>query len=152
MELKTKTALTIIGVVAVVAGAYWLINRKNTLGFTGASGAAPAGATNVLPGGQAAGGNQVYTSQGNVILRSSAQVNDPTWGIFGGNVNLTIDNAGTWIGTLVTVVPDINGAINPVTNKVYNWYQVTLSQTQATNFSLPAGSIEFVREDFVTVR
>lgn len=151
-KINTKMAFTVLGVVAVAAGAYWLINRKNTLSNTGTSGSAPVPSQPVVPGGTVGSGNQAYTTQPNVILRSSASTNDPFWGIFGGNNNLTIYNAGTWIGTVIAVFPDTDGAVNPLTGKVYNWYQITLSQTQGQNFSLPAGTVEFVREDFVQIR
>jgi hypothetical protein len=149
--MKTKHLIWIgIGTAAVI-GAVWLINRKGTLFFTGASGAAPTPTQAIVPGQQVGNGNQAYTTQANVIVRSSPQTSDGFL-IFGGNVNLTIPNAGTWLGTVIAIVPDANGDVNPITTKIYNWYQVTLSQTQATNFSVPAGSIEYVREDFVTVK
>jgi hypothetical protein len=152
MKVSKETVLWVLGITAAVGATYWLINRKNTLSNTGPGGAVGTPKPAVVAGTPVGAGNQLYTNQSNVILRSSAQTNDPTFFVFGGNVDLTIPVAGTWIGTVVAVTPDMNGAINPATGAIYNWYQLSLSSAEQANFSLPAGQMEYVREDFVTVK
>lgn len=152
--MTTKQWLIIGAGAAALTGLYFLVTRKNTLSNTGASDTPVV--TN-LPGGgqtiqQPANGNQAYTNQANVIVRSSPEIDNPTLGIFGGNVNDTIEVSGTWLGTVVATLPDSNGDTNPANGQVYQWFQVVLSATLQKSFSLPAGTIEYVRQDMVTIK
>ena len=158
--MKTKTI--IIGGLAIGAGValYFLVRRKNTLSYTGPSYTIPSGSTVTSPGSATgspvAAVPQVYTSTTGVVIRESPTVNDPWLGIFGGNVGLTITNAGTWIGSVAATVPDSAGTVNPATGNVYNWYQLSLASTVAASFiadgQVPSGITNYVREDYVTIK
>lgn len=150
--MKAKTVFIIAGTAAVGTALYFLVIRKGTLSSTGPSYQLPPITGSGTPGIGSPAGKQAYTSQGNVILRTSAQTNDPTLWIFGGNVGVTITNAATWVGTVIAAYADADTAINPATGMAYNWYLLKLSSTVTASYSLDSSVQLYIREDFVTLK
>ena len=100
-------------------------------------------------------GKNIYTKVDNVKLRKKPYVNNGTINnIFG-----EIAKKDTLIGTIGLPFLDSEDTINPSTNKVYNWFQIKLSDAvyndinknqknflfkQLTNITMP-----YVREDLI---
>jgi hypothetical protein len=69
-------------------------------------------------------GKKLYTKVANVKARTQAGVND---GVIN-NLYGTLSNAGTFVGTAISVVNDIGKTNNPITNKTYKWVKTQLSK------------------------
>jgi hypothetical protein len=67
-------------------------------------------------------GTNVFSGPNGTNIRSSPQVQSGFFGI-GSNIAFPQNNPGFFLGTIVTTVPDQNGATDPNGN-VYNWYQI----------------------------
>lgn len=79
---------------------------------------AKANATTMLKG------KKIYSKIGNVKARTEARVND---GVVN-NLYGDISNAGTFLGTAISVLNDAGGAQNTSAKRVYKWVKVQLSK------------------------
>jgi hypothetical protein len=69
-------------------------------------------------------GKKIYSKIANIKARTEARVND---GLVN-NLYGDISNAGTYLGTAMSVLNDGNGAQNTSAKRVYKWVKVQLSK------------------------
>lgn len=144
----------IVGGIAIVA----LVMRRKTLANTGPS-YIPTGPTSPTPTqpNPTTGitnpptgpvGKNAYVGQPGLIVRSSPELNDAWFGLFGGNNLGAINGVGTWLGVVKSTATDMDKAKNKSTGQPYIWYELTINPA----LLLLPGNKYYVREDYTNLK
>lgn len=142
----------VVGGIALIA----LVLRKKTLGYTGPSYIPttppvtnpPTTIPGTTPQQSGPIGKNAYVGQPGLIVRSSPELNDGWFGLWGGNNVGSVSGVGTWLGVVQSTIPDSDGKKNPSTGNPFVWYQVKINPA----LLLLAADRYYVREDYTNLK
>lgn len=143
----------VIGGIAIIA----LVMRKKTLANTGPSytPTAPSPSTpasndnpSTAPTPQGAIGKKAYVAQPGLIVRSSPELDDGWFGLWGGNDLGAVNGVGTWLGVVTATASDSKKDKNRSTDQPYVWYRLKINPA----LLLLSSDQYYVREDYINMK